>query len=62
MITEIVQNNPNGHAGLSVPPMEPLRINKIDISQGGKSPIAIDLNFKDLDLGGLSKAVVTKIV
>lgn len=42
--------------------MEPLRINKIDIQQGGSSPIAIDLNFKNLDLGGLSKAVVTKVV
>lgn len=62
MITEIVQSNPNGHSGLAIPPLEPLRINRIDIEQGAASPIAINLTFKDLDLSGLSKAIITRVV
>lgn len=62
VITDIVQNHPNGHSGLAIPPLEPLRINKIDIEQGLNSPIAINLTFKDLDLSGLSKAIVTRVV
>lgn len=42
--------------------MEPLHINRIDISQGGNSPIAINLNFKDLDLSGVSKSIVKRVV
>lgn len=62
VITDIVQQHPNGHSGLSIPRMEPLRINRIDISQGKDSPIAINLNLKDLDLSGLSKAVINRVV
>lgn len=62
VITDIVQSHPNGHTGLSIPKMEPLRINSIDILQGSNSPIAIKLNFRDLDLSGLSKAIITKVV
>lgn len=62
VITEIVQGHPKGHAGLSIPPIEPLHINKIEIKQGSNSPIAVNLDFKDMDLGGLSKAVITKVV
>lgn len=62
VITQIVQGHPKGHAGLSIPPIEPLHINTISIKQGANSPIAVNLDFKDLDLGGLSKAVITKVV
>lgn len=62
VITDIVQNYPNGHSGLSVPPLEPLRINRIDISQGASSPIAINLNFRDLDLKGISKGIINRVV
>lgn len=62
VITDIVQRHPNGHSGLSIPPLEPLRINRIDISQGASSPIAINLNFRDLDLSGISKAIVNRVV
>jgi len=61
VITQIVQGHPKGHAGLAIPPIEPLRINRIDIAQGANSPIAINLSFKNLDLSGLSKAYITKV-
>lgn len=62
VITDIVHENPNGHSGLAIPPLEPLRINRIDILQASDSPIAINLNFKDLDLTGLSRAIINKVV
>lgn len=61
-MTQIIQNHPHGHSGLSVPVLEPLHINAIDILQGGDSPIAIDLHFKNLDFTGISKAEITKVV
>lgn len=61
VITKIIQENPNGHPGLSIPSIEPLYVNAIDIVQGSNSPIAIDLKFKDLELSGLSRAVITKV-
>lgn len=57
-----MQQHPNGHTGLAIPPLEPLRINRIDISQGKDSPIAINLNLKELDLSGLSKALIHRVV
>lgn len=62
VITQIIAEHPNGHPGLAIPPLEPLRINAIDIIQGENSPIAINLNLRNMDLHGISKAVVTKIL
>ncbi len=62
IITRIISEHPNGHPGLSIPPLEPLHINSIDIIQGADSPINIDLHFKNLDLNGISKAVITKVM
>lgn len=62
VITTIISQHPNGHTGLAIPPLEPLRINSIDIIQGSESPINIDLHFKNLDLNGISKAVVTRVM
>lgn len=63
VMTQIIQGSAKGHTGLSIPPLEPLHINKIDINQGEtKSPVSINLNFKDMDLIGISKAVITRVV
>lgn len=61
VITQIIQSNPHGHAGLSIPPLEPLHINRINIDQGAQNPVSVKLDFKDLDLSGMSKAVVTRV-
>lgn len=61
VMTQVVQSNPQGHQGLSIPPLEPLHVNAIDILQGGNSPIAINLNFKNLDFTGLSQSEVTRV-
>lgn len=60
--TRIIQAHPKGHAGLAIPPLEPLRINAIDIVQGDKSPIAVRLQLREQDMSGLSKMVITKVL
>lgn len=40
--------------------LDPLKIQKMDIVQGGDGPINIVLNFKDVDLTGLSESVIKK--
>lgn len=47
---------------MNLGPIEPLHINKLDIQQGGNSPIQVTLNFRDQNLYGISSAVVTKVV
>lgn len=62
VITKIISEHPNGHPGLSIPSLDPLHINSIDIIQGTSSPINIDLKFKNLDMTGISKAIITKVI
>lgn len=40
--------------------LDPLKIQKMDIVQGGDGPINVVLNFKNVDLTGLSESVVKK--
>lgn len=40
--------------------LDPLKIEKMDIVQGGDGPINIVLNFKNVDLTGLSQCTVKK--
>lgn len=43
-----------GHNGINLLPIDPLHIPNIIIKQGAESPVNIELNFKDVDLIGLS--------
>lgn len=61
IITQIIRNNPKGHNGLAIPSLEPLRISRIDIKQGSGSAIPINLNFRDLELSGMSGITVTRV-
>lgn len=45
---------------LNLVALDPLKIAKMDIVQGKDSPINVVLNFKDVDLTGLSQATVNK--
>ncbi|XP_065087217.1 protein takeout-like [Ochlerotatus camptorhynchus] len=45
---------------ISLVSVDPLKIQKMDIVQGGDGPINIVLNFKDVDLTGLSQSVIKK--
>ncbi|XP_070492161.1 protein takeout-like [Chironomus tepperi] len=41
--------------------IDPLRIKKMDIEQGGNASVAINLKFRNVDLIGLAKAEVYKV-
>uniref|UniRef100_A0A336M7R2 CSON013083 protein n=1 Tax=Culicoides sonorensis TaxID=179676 RepID=A0A336M7R2_CULSO len=62
VITQVIRTVKNGRPDMNLGSIEPLHIDKVDISQGGNSPIQITLNFRDQDLYGISSAEVTKVV
>lgn len=41
--------------------MDPLKINRMQIKQGGESPVNIELNFNDVELHGLKNFVCTSV-
>uniref|UniRef100_U5ETV6 Putative hemolymph juvenile hormone binding protein n=1 Tax=Corethrella appendiculata TaxID=1370023 RepID=U5ETV6_9DIPT len=57
----VFQNFENGHIGLNLKSLDPLKIEKMDIVQGGDSPVNIVLNFTNVDFNGLRKAKVHSI-
>lgn len=59
-MTSVLHQFPNGLKGLNIPPLEPLRINSITISQGAMSPIAVNLQLIDQQLFGISKGQISK--
>lgn len=42
--------------------LDPLHVNEVDIIQGNESPVNVNLNFKDVDLYGLSEVNVKKVM
>uniref|UniRef100_A0A336LPE9 CSON015406 protein n=1 Tax=Culicoides sonorensis TaxID=179676 RepID=A0A336LPE9_CULSO len=60
-INSILPNHFNGIRKLNLVPFDPLKIEKMDIVQGGNSPVNIVLNFKDVDFLGLSGAQVKTV-
>lgn len=49
-----------GLPALGLPSIEPLKVEKLTIEQGGNSPITIKLYFKNLEYSGFSNAKMTK--
>lgn len=60
-INSILPNYYTGIRKLNLVPFDPLKIDKMDIVQGGNSPVNIVLNFKDVDFLGLSRAQVMSV-
>lgn len=52
---EIIASKSNGFPGLGLPVLDPLKIDRMKIESGGDRPVNLKLNFKDVDLIGLSK-------
>lgn len=57
----IFKQNFHGIDELGLPSIDPLKIAKMDVVQGGNGPVQIDLKFRKVELLGLSKAKVYKI-
>lgn len=51
----------SGDAQLKLQAFDPLHITRINLKQGGQSPVNIELNFKDVDLTGLSQQTCTLV-
>lgn len=49
-----------GIPGLGVLPIDPLRVAAISIGQGS-GPVAVSLDFKDMDIYGLSEVQVDSV-
>lgn len=43
-------------------PLDPLHVDEVDIIQSSKSPVNVNLNFKDVLFYGLSNLNVKKVV
>lgn len=46
---------------MNVMSIDPLHVNALDILQGTDSPLAISLNFRNLDLYGITDASINDI-
>lgn len=57
----ILKQFSSGLPDIGLPSLDPLKVNRLTIEQGGKSPINIKLFFKNLQYQGLSKAKFTQI-
>ncbi|XP_055327032.1 protein takeout-like [Sitodiplosis mosellana] len=51
----------SGHSGIALIPIDPLHIPSITIKQGADSPVNIELQFKEVDLIGLSDCRFSRI-
>lgn len=50
----VLHNSGKGHPGLNLISTDPLHISEITLKQGSESPVNIELNFKEIDLIGLT--------
>ncbi|XP_055681652.1 uncharacterized protein LOC129789028 [Lutzomyia longipalpis] len=58
---EVLRSAGNGFPGLNLIPIDPLRVDKVDIRQNSESPVNINLFFRDIILNGLSQLKVYKM-
>lgn len=58
-ITNTFRNFKDGVPALGLASLDPLRIDAMDIVQGD-GPVAIELNFKDVDISGFKDVIVKK--
>ena len=52
----------DGRRDINMVPLDPLHVDEVDIIQSSKSPVNINLNFKDVSFFGLSNLNVKKVV
>lgn len=52
----------NGRKELNIAPIDPLKVDEVNIVQGNSSPVNINLKFRDLLCFGLSDVVVKNVM
>lgn len=58
---EIMSRGKQGYPELGLPIFDPLRIEKLNIDQGGNGPVNLKMLLRNIDLHGLSELTFTKI-
>lgn len=58
---EILQQKFLGDPSLGLASIDPLKITKMDLVQGGNATVQMNLKFRNVELLGLSKATVYKV-
>lgn len=58
---EIVSKGKSGYPELGFPVFDPLKIEKMNIVQGGDGPVTLKLNLKNIELSGMSQMVFSKM-
>lgn len=61
MANEIISKGKTGYAEIGLPVLDPLRIEKLNIEQGGESPVNLKIYLKNVDMSGLSDVKFNKI-
>lgn len=59
--SRVIRENKSGNPQLNLSPIDPLKIDRIDIEQGNDSPVNINLHFRNVNLTGLGELVVYKM-
>lgn len=62
VITVYATTFKTGRRDINLVPIDPMQIDEVNIVQGERSPVNINLNFRKLKGYGLSTANVTKVV
>lgn len=58
---EVVARALNGYPELGLPVLDPLRIEKMNVDQGGDGPVNLKISLRNINLIGLSGTRFTKI-
>lgn len=58
---EILSKGKQGYPELGLPIFDPLKIEKMNIEQGGNGPVNLKINLRNIKLGGLSDIKFSKI-
>lgn len=60
-VTEILRTQFKGHSGLHLVPIDPLKINYLELAKNPTSPVSVELKFKNIILTGISNAQVKEV-
>jgi hypothetical protein len=61
VVNEILSRANQGYLDIGLPVFDPLQIERMKIDQGGEGPVNLKINFKNVQLKGLSGVKFTKI-
>lgn len=58
---EIVSKGKTGYPELGFPVFDPLKVDKMNIEQGGDGPVTLKINLRNIEMNGMSQMKFSKI-